>query len=168
MSLLSKLIINLRILSKIEENGKLSTTSPGQVVIENASVMTPLWRTLMGDSRDKTVSFLVQLVNDATEISDSMINSPYMMDFDPTNIYQVTERKKKIDELINLSRQLQNSKKGVVNLHATYKGDANASSRIEEIMEQIDRLVNTIEGSLSILKNKSKSNYSSKKHDPNY
>lgn len=157
MSLLGKLIVNLRILSKIEENGKLSTTSPGQVILEGSSLMTPLWRSVMGDSRDKTVSFLVQLINDATEISDSMINSPYMLEFDVNNIYQMTERKKKIEELINLSRQLQNSKKGMVNLHATYKGDATASSRIEEIMEQVDRLVNTIESSLAILKNKERS-----------
>jgi hypothetical protein len=114
--------------------------------------MTPLWRTVLGDSRDKTIAFLLQLINDVSEISDSILASKFILDYDPTNMFQVNKRSKHIDDLTNLSRQLQNSKKGFVNLHSTYKGDANIASKLEEIMEKGDSLVLTIERSLLMLK----------------
>ena len=156
MSLLDKIIVNLRIISKIQENGKISTISPGQISLENEGVMTPLWRSVLGDSREKTVSFLTQLINDVTEISDSMISSPFMVNYDPSDMYQTNERSKRIDQLTNLSRQLQNCLKGVVNLHATYKGDASIASKIEEVMDKMDSQVMKIERSLTMMKEQEK------------
>jgi predicted nucleotide-binding protein (sugar kinase/HSP70/actin superfamily) len=152
MSLLDKLIVNLRIISKIQENGKISTMTPGQITLEDESLMASLWRTLLGDSREKTVIFLTQLMNDISEISDSILSSKYILTYDPANIYQVNIRNKHVDQLINLSRQLQNSKKGFVNLHSTYKSDASIASKLEEIMDKIDAQIITIERSLTMLK----------------
>jgi uncharacterized protein YktB (UPF0637 family) len=152
MSLLDKLIVNLRIISKIQENGKISTITPGQIALEDESLMVSVWRTLLGDSRDKTVGFLTQLMNDISEISEGILSSKYILAFDHTNMYQVNERNKRMDQLINLSRQLQNSKKGFVNLHATYKTDASVASKLEEIMDKIEVQIITIERSLTMLK----------------
>jgi len=156
MSLLDKCIVNLRIISKIQENGKISTVNTGQICLEDESVMTPVWRTVLGDSRDKTIAFLLQLINDVSEITDSILSSKFIIDYDSTNMFQVNKRSKHIDDLTNLSRQLQNSKKGFVNLHSTYKCDANIASKLEEIMEKADSLVLTIERSLLMLKDQDK------------
>lgn len=158
MSLLDKIIVNLRIISKIQENGKLSTINPGQISLESDGSMTPLWRTILGDSREKTIAFLTQLVNDVSEISDSILCSKYMMQYDATNMYQVNERNKKIDNLTNLSRQLQNCKKGIVNLYNTYKSDANIASKLEEIIDKIEGQIIKIERSLVMLKEQEKPN----------
>jgi uncharacterized protein YktB (UPF0637 family) len=152
MSLLDKLIVNLRIISKIQENGKISTITPGQISLEDESILVSLWRTLLGDSREKTIGFLTQLMNDISEISESILLSKYIIAYDHTNMYQVNERNKRVDQLINLSRQLQNSKKGFVNLHCTYKTDANIASKLEEIMDKIESQIITIERSLTMLK----------------
>jgi len=156
MSLLDKIIVNLRIISKIQENGKISTINTGQISLEEETLMTPLWRTVLGDSRDKTIAFLMQLVNDVSEISDSILASKFIIDYDSTNMYQVNRRSKHIEDLTNLSRQLQNSKKGFVNLHSTYKSDANIAAKLEEIMEKADGLILTIERSLLMLKEQDK------------
>ena len=152
MSLLDKIIVNLRIISKIQESGKISTISPGQISLEDEGVWTPIWRKVLGDSREKTVVFLTQLINDVTEISDSILSSPFMINYDSTDLYQTNERNKRIDQLTNLSRQLQNSSKGVVNLHATYKGDASIASKIEAVMDKMESQTMKIERSLTIMK----------------
>ena len=152
MSLLDKLITTLRIISKIPENGKLSTVTPGQVSLEEQTIMSGIWRTMTGDSREKTMLFLTQLMNEINEVSEAVLCSKYITEYDPENIFHMNERSKKIDQLINLSRQLQNSKKGFVNLHSTYKSDANSASKLEEIMDKIDSQILTIERSLKMIK----------------
>jgi hypothetical protein len=152
MSLLDKIIVNLRIISKIQENGKISTVNPGQISLESEGSLTSFWRTILGDSREKTVAFLIQLVNDVSEISDNILAFKFILDYDPTNMYQVNERNKKIDSLISLSRQLQNSKKGIINLYNTYKSDASIAAKLEEIIDKIEAQIMKIERSLIMLK----------------
>lgn len=164
MSLIDNLIVNLRIISKIQENGKISTVSSGQISLQRDSATTSFWRTITGDSREKTVAFLVQLMDDVTEVTDNILCSKYMIDYDPTNMYQINERNKRIDQLTNLSRQLQNSKKGVVNLYTTYKKDATNSSKIEGVIEKIDSQVIKIERSLTMLKEQMDKNSNNNKN----
>ena len=95
-------------------------------------------------------------MNDVSEVSDNILCSKFVLDYDPTNLYQVNQRNKKIDQLTSLSRQLQNSKKGVVNLYSTYKSDASIASKLEEIMDKIDSQIMKIERSLIMLKDQDK------------
>lgn len=145
MSLLDKLLINLKIISKIQENGKLNTTSPGQISLEEQNMFSSFFRTLSGDSREKTIAFLNQLVDEVAVESDNIIRSPYFDEFDETDVYQMNEHQSSVNDLRDLSAGLQNSKNGIVNLHATYKSDANASSRIEQIIRKITNQINKIE-----------------------
>lgn len=75
MSLLDNIFVNWRIVSKVPEGGRICTTTPGQVSLEeNNNYMTAIWRSLTGDSRTKTVKFLQKLMSDTVEICDNMIN----------------------------------------------------------------------------------------------
>ena len=154
MSLLDKIYINLKIISKIQENGKISTTNPGQISIEEDNVSTAIWRTLAGDSRINTVAFLQQLLNNISVTADNMIRSPYFYDFDITDMYEVNEHNTLLEQLQKLSQELRNSKNGIANLHVTYNDDASISAKIEEIIGKIDSLVNKIEKALSFTKRK--------------
>lgn len=151
MSLLDKIFINLKIISKIQENGKLNTTSPGQISLEEETMWTRLFRTLSGDSREKTISFLNQLLIDVKVSSDNIIRSPHFKNYVESDMFQVKEHNASVNDLHRLSAELQNSKNGIVNLHSTYKSDANVSSRIEQIISKIDDQINKIENALNFI-----------------
>lgn len=166
MSLLDNIFVNWRIVSKIPEGGRLSTTNgSGQISLEeDNSYFTSFWRSITGDSRSKTAKFLAKLMNDTIEISDNMINSLLVsknlakkssmtssqIDVD---IYKINEYNKKLEQLGKLSRELRNSKKGIANLHVTYEDDANITSKLEEVIDKIETQTNKIERSLKIINN---------------
>ena len=158
MSLLDNIFVNLRIISKIEEHGRIVTTTPGQVKLEKDNYTTTVRRTFSRDSRSKTIRFLAKLIDNVTEISDSIINSLVIEQNQKTSsfkLFQLNENSKKYHNLNKLVRELENSKKGILNLHATYTKDANATSKLEEIIDNIDIQINKIETALNIF-NKSR------------
>ena len=148
MSLLDKIFINLKIISKIQENGKITTTHPGQITLQEQTMFNAFWRTLTGDSRKSTVSFLQQLLNNVDVTSNSLIRSPYFNNFDSSDMYQVNEHNMILEQLRKLSQELRNSKNGVANLHITYNDDASIEAKLEEIMGRTDSLINKIEKAL--------------------
>jgi hypothetical protein len=79
MSLLDKLFVSLRVLSKLPEGGRICTTSTGQIKIEDTNSMGG-WiatsrRRITGDSREEAVKVLMQIINDVSELSDNIIDS---------------------------------------------------------------------------------------------
>ena len=149
MSLLDKIFINLKIISKIQENGKITTTHPGQITLQEQTMLNAFWRTLTGDSRKSTVSFLQQLLNNVDVTSNSLIRSPYFHNYDVADMYEVNEHNTIIEQLRKLSQELRNSKNGVANLHITYNDDASIEAKLEEIMARTDSLITKIEKALA-------------------
>lgn len=160
MSLLDNLYVNLRVISKIPEGGRICTTGAGQVKIEDTKTLGG-WlstgrRRITGDSRDESVKVLMQIVNDVSELSDNIIDS-LKTDQTPHNAATpgiLNENVKKCYSLQKLSVMLRNSKKGIVNLHATYQDDANITARIDEIMDKIDQQHETITHVLEYMRQK--------------
>ncbi len=157
MSLLDNIFINLKIISKIPENGRIGTTSAGQVYLEKDDYKTTILRTITNDSRDKTVTFLMGLINDITQISDNIINSLYIdKNYEKTSnntvtLSQLNENAKKSHQLSKLVRELKNSKRGIANLYTTYKRDATVSAKLEEVMDKIDLQIEKIDKALRII-----------------
>ena len=149
MSLLDKIYINLKIISKIQENGKITTTNPGQITIEEQTLINAFWRTLTGDSRKNTVAFLQQLLTNVDVTTNNLMRSPYFHSYDSTDMYQITEHNTIMEQLRKLSQELRNSKNGVANLHITYNDDASVAAKLEEVMARIDSLVNKIEKAIT-------------------
>ena len=149
MSLLDKIFINLKIISKIQENGKITTTHPGQITLQEQTIFNAFWRTLTGDSRKSTVSFLQQLLNNVDVTSNSLIRSPYFHNYDSSDMYQVNEHNTIMEQLRKLSHELRNSKNGLANLHITYNDDASIEAKLEEIIARTDSLINKIEKALN-------------------
>lgn len=144
MSILDNLIVNLRIVSKIPEGGKICTTGAGQIRIEDTKTLDG-WisagkRRLTGDSRDQAVKTLMQIINDVEELSDNIIDS-LKTGLDNSNHQSpgaLNENNKKCRTLRKLSNMLKNSKRGLSNLHKTYADDANVTARLDEVMDKID------------------------------
>ena len=77
-SMLDKVLINLKVLSKVCERGKISTIGGSNIALESDKSYTPLLRYLNGDSRKKTVDTIQDVVSNATEISNSMLQHGYV------------------------------------------------------------------------------------------
>jgi hypothetical protein len=158
MSLLDNIFVNLRIISKIPENGRISTTSAGQVMLEHDNYQTKVWRRLTGDNRERSVRFLMGLINDVAQISDNIINSLYMsntMKVDSKSsggtLLQLNENSKKRQQLLKLVRELTNSKRGIECLYVTYRRDANVTAKLEEIQDKIDLQIDKITKALKVI-----------------
>lgn len=150
MSLLDNIFVNLRVLSKIPENGRISTTGTGQIKLEDTKSlggwMATGRRRVTGDSRDECVKVLMQLVNDVTEISDNIINSLVVASHSNTqssspdsgSIGLLNENSKKCHQLNKLCAMLDNANKGIVNLHqTTYNEDVNVTAKLDEVMDKM-------------------------------
>lgn len=152
MSLLDNIFVNLRVLSKIPEGGRISTTGTGQIKLEDTRSlggwMATGRRKITGDSRDECVKVLMQLVNDVTEISDNIINSLVVAGGgssgtqstspDTGAIGLLNENSKKCHQLNKLCSMLENANKGIVNLHqTTYNDDVNVTAKLDEVMDKM-------------------------------
>lgn len=160
MSLLDNLFVNLRVISKIPEGGRISTTGAGQIKIEDSKMLggwiTTGRRRLTGDSRDESVKVLMQTINDATELSDNIIDSLRTDAKDGYNVSlaYLNENSKKCHQLQKLGDMLKRAKKGIVNLYTTtYADDANTTARLDEVLDKIDQQYETIMQVLEYMKN---------------
>ena len=73
-----KLLINLRILGKIQKNGKISRSSDGIIAIENESFYLSIKRFVTSDSRKQSIFEINSIINETIKILESTINSKYL------------------------------------------------------------------------------------------
>lgn len=155
-AVLDNIFINLRIIAKIPEKGKIkiSTISPGQVKLEEDSYATKIWRTLTRDSRTKSIKLLMGLFNDVNEFSDNIISSLYYVrqyEHEKITMFQLNENARKCHILKKLVRELTNARPGLKNLASTYRSDPNTISGIEEIEDKIDLQISKIQAALRLI-----------------
>ena len=150
-SMLDRVLINLKVLSRVCEKGKIATVNGSNIALETDKSYTPLLRYLNGDSRKKTVEIIQDVVSNATEISNSMLQHSCMSLYDrkeqPTG-FEVNEYNKQFQQLKNLSSEMQNCLKGLSNLRVTYGSDANIVAQLEVITENVKRQIIEIESNL--------------------
>ena len=81
--MLNNVLVNLKVISKIAENGKISTTSVNNTIsIENEGYLTPVWRFVNGDSRKRTIESITDIIDSAIQISNNMIQHTCMCVYD--------------------------------------------------------------------------------------
>ena len=146
MGLLDDLIINLEILEKVPQGGKV-TKSKDDILIqqEGQSLITSLLRSFYGDSRHTTVTALNKLIEHCHEMSQLMMDSHYLIPKSTPTHHDHQQFKRLISDLTNLSNHLKRSINGIRNLAVTYKGEAEMVSRLNNIETKINGLVETIE-----------------------
>jgi hypothetical protein len=150
-NLLDNIFINLRVIGKIPPKGRICTTSPGQVKLDQEGYTSKIWRTVTRDSRDKSIKLLTSLANDVTEISDNIISSLYFSrnyEGDRMSMFQINENTKKCHQLKKLVRELNNCKPGLKNLMNTYNKDILMNARIEEIEDKFNIQIEKIQKAL--------------------
>jgi hypothetical protein len=149
--LMDKIFVDLKILAKLPQNGKLNTIYNNQLYLENDSMFQGIYRFLKGDSRNKTIEKIEDLINTAKQIANSLLQSSSMNIYEKNTSpskFEISEFNKNFQQLKSLSNELKNSQKGINNLRVTYQNDTYVVSKLEVILENIKRLVVEIESGI--------------------
>ena len=107
-TIMDKILVDLKVLSKINQNGKLSTSS-NSIHIENDKIYTPIMRYIYGDSRLKTVEKIQELISNSQQVSVSILQHScmniYQRNNEPASI-EIVEFNKNYQQLKLLSNEL--------------------------------------------------------------
>jgi hypothetical protein len=130
-----KLFINLRILSKIPKNGRITKSNDGIVSIEYDSML-PLAvkRFISNDSRKQSVFEINSIVSECIEAMCSLSNSKYMVN---VVVRQGDPFYKTCEELELVLTELEAAKRGIENLKFTYANDINIVSQLDVIILKV-------------------------------
>lgn len=158
---LNKLLVNLKVIGRIEENGRISTTGRNQVSIEADSAFQALWRKLWGDSRERGVEAISSVVGAVIEISTQLLDSAYLsedpaaLDDDVPEEYRRATRDKIVVALGNVSKDMHAAVRGISNLLRTYAADAVMTAKLEQIIGEVENHVQKVDQRLIKLRENS-------------
>ncbi len=118
------IIINLKIICKIQKNNKIKRSKDGIISIENNGFYISIKRFLKNDSRKQSVTELNSIIEETFNIITKYKNNESEM---------VTYK----DQIISMYNDLNNSVNGLENLKFTYNKDNDISTRLEILIEKI-------------------------------
>lgn len=148
-----KLLINLKIISKIQKNGRIARSYDGIISLETDQVYQPLKRFLTSDSRKQAVFEINSIISECIDTINYIINSKFMN----IQFCQTDEYFKNCENLNLLISELGYSKHGIENLKFTYQNDPN-------IVTQLDILILKI---MTTIRDIGQKNYYFQSHIPN-
>jgi hypothetical protein len=136
-----KLLINLKIISKIQKNGRISRSNDGIILLETSSFYKSLKRFISSDSRKQSLFEINSVILECIEVLHNLLNSKYMhYQRHQTRSEQLKRNPefiKSIDNVKLIITELENAKIGVENLKFTYRNDQNTVSQLDIILMKI-------------------------------
>ncbi len=144
MKVLDNLLLSLKIISKIPENGRVKRSKSGALSLEKKSGFSSFTRFWNRDSRKKCIEDINNLIDFAIERSNDIVNTKYYEEYGNTGIKNPLvknklerEHQRQYEILDLIQEDLQKSIKGLVNLKTTYQSDATIVSQIDIIITKI-------------------------------
>lgn len=129
-----KLFINLKILGKIQKNGKISRSHNGTISLESSNVLQFVKRFVANDSRKQSIFEINSIINECIDSINNIFNSKYMNKlYYNTNEYYIN-----IEDLTLLLKELNLAKNGIMNLQFTYTSDQNITLQLEVVLIKIN------------------------------
>jgi hypothetical protein len=132
-----KLLINLKILSKIQKNGRIARSYDGIIALENESVYQPLKRFLTSDSRKQAVFEINSIITECIDTLNNFSNSKYMV---KENCY-MDEYLRNCENMHLVLSEMELARIGIVNLKFTYQSDPNVSSQLDIIILKMNTAI---------------------------
>jgi hypothetical protein len=143
-----KLFINLKILSKIEKNGRIRRSFDGIISLERDTFYQSVKRFVSSDSRKQSVFEINSIINETINCLQFMINSKFMnKSYADTDEYYHT-----CEDISLILTELQASKKGIQNLKFTYTVDPNIATQLDIILIKIDNTLRDSRNKLNYFK----------------
>jgi hypothetical protein len=131
------LLVNLKILSKIQKNGRISRSYDGVISLEQEVVYQPLKRFLQCNSRKQAVFEINSIINECIEIINHILNSKHTN----KNFCNTEEYIKNCELLGLLIKEIKNAKVGIENLKFTYQTDLNITSQLDIIILKVNSTI---------------------------
>lgn len=135
-----KLLINLRILSKIQKNGRITKSIDGIIHIEQTTLYKGIKRFLYNDSRKQSVYEINSLIDETQIMFDYLLNNKFMN----KTSQNTTDFLKIVESIHLLLKELNDAKNGIENLKFTYKTDENIVSQIDIIILKINTIIKNV------------------------
>lgn len=140
-----KLFINLKILSKIQKNGRISRSSDGIIALEHETFYQSIKRFVTSDSRRQSVFEINSIINETIECMSNIVNSKFM-----NKMYSNTdEYYKNCENLSLLLKELISAKVGIENLKFTYSADPNVNSQLDILIIKINSSIKDMQHKLA-------------------
>jgi hypothetical protein len=134
------LLINLKILSKIQKNGRIARSSDGIIGLETDAYYQSVKRFISSDSRKQAVFEINSIISECINVLNGILNSKYMS----KTYCQTDEFRKNCEELELLISTLELAKQGIENLKFTYQNDQNTVSQLDVIVLKINTHIKDI------------------------
>jgi hypothetical protein len=128
-----KLFINLKILGKIQKNGRICRSYDGIISLENDTFYQSVKRTLSSDSRKQSIFEINSIINECIECLNGIVNSRYMNKLQSNT----DDYFKSCEDIALILKELAFAKSGIENLKFTYTVDANVESQLDIIIVKI-------------------------------
>lgn len=141
-----KLLINLKILSKIQKNGRICRSFDGVISLDSATFVQPLRRFITSDSRKQTVFEITSIITECSELLFNLCNSKHLN----TNLSYTEDYRKHTDSLFLLLSEMELARTGIDNLKFTYGGDHNTVSQLDIITIRLNNLLSDYKTKLAI------------------
>jgi hypothetical protein len=132
-----KLLINLKIISKIQKNGRIARSFDGIISLENDAFYQSIKRFVTNDSRKQAVFEINSVITECIDILNHITNSKFMNKL----YYQSGEYIKNCECIGLLLKEMELAKTGVENLKFTYQNDPNIVSQIDIVILKINTTI---------------------------
>lgn len=130
-----KLLINLKILSKIEKNGRISRSCDGVITLEQEVFYQSVKRFISSDSRKQSVTEINSIIDEADTTIKSLLNNKTLHQ---TNQFSEQLEYTRICEILSLLKtELDGAKHGIENLKFTYQNDINTGTQLDMTLLKI-------------------------------
>jgi hypothetical protein len=129
-----KLLINLKILGKIEKNGKISRSCDGLVNLDTNSYFQGLWRTFTNDSRRQTLFEINNIVSELESVFISLYNSRHLIETSGQTEKIINDIKTLLDESTAMQE-------GISNLRFTYISDINTTAQLDVVLIKLEAIL---------------------------
>jgi len=124
------LLINLKILSKIQKNGRIARSYDGIISLDHDSYYQSFRRFLANDSRKQAIFEINSIITESITTLHTIINSKYTN----KNFCQTDEYAKNCENLQLLLHEMELARNGIENLKFTYQNDQNTVSQLDIII----------------------------------
>lgn len=132
-----KLLVNLKILSKIQKNGRICRSYDGIIALDNDSVYQPIRRFLTNDSRKQAVFEINSIITECIDTLTYFSNSKFM---NKENCY-TDEYLRTCENMHLILSEMELARTGVINLKFTYQADPNIASQLDIIILKMNTTI---------------------------
>ena len=129
-----KLLVNLRILSKIPKNGRITRSVDGVIALEPVGYLVSIKRFLTADSRKQTLIEIDKILTSCIAKFKEILQKGS----------SIKDKEKTRELLLILHNEIKSSTCGLENLKTTYQDDQSMVSHLDIFLLKTETLVNEI------------------------